>query len=95
MGYAYVVGQFSVKDEKKWEEYRAKVAATIEEFGGEIVFRGAKAGDLAGEGLWGGIVVIRFPDLGALNRWHASSIYQALIPLRQEASAMTLTSYQE
>jgi uncharacterized protein (DUF1330 family) len=95
MGYAYVVGQFSVKDEKKWEEYRAQVSTTINAFGGVIVFRGEKVRDLAGGGLEEGVVVIKFPDLNALDNWYASAMYQALIPLRQEASAMALTSYQE
>lgn len=95
MGSAYIVGQVSVKDETKWKEYRAQVSTTLEAFGGTIVFRGEKVSDLAGEGSWGNIVVIRFPDLNALNEWHASAMYQALIPLRQQASDMTLTSYQE
>lgn len=95
MGYAYIVGQFSVKDEKKWGEYRAQVPPTIATFGGIIVFRGEKVCELAGGCLEEGIVVIKFPDLNALNNWYASAMYQALIPLRQEASTMTITSYQE
>ncbi|MGE8499102.1 MAG: DUF1330 domain-containing protein [Pseudomonas sp.] len=95
MGCAYVVGQFSVKDESKWEEYRAQVPATIDAFGGMIVFRGEKERDLAGGCSEEGVVVIKFPDMDALNNWYASAMYQALIPLRQEASAMTLTAYKE
>lgn len=95
MGCAYVVGHFSVKDERKWEAYRAQVPATIDAFGGVIVFRGQKVRDLAGGCSEEGVVVIKFPDIEALNNWNASAMYQALIPLRQEASVMTLTAYQE
>jgi uncharacterized protein (DUF1330 family) len=39
------------------------------------------------------IVVIRFPSLGDAQGWHASAAYQALIPLRQEAADVVLTTY--
>jgi uncharacterized protein (DUF1330 family) len=40
-------------------------------------------------------VVIRFPDLKAVDGWYASAAYQALIPLRQEAADMDLLSYED
>jgi uncharacterized protein (DUF1330 family) len=39
------------------------------------------------------IVVIRFPSLADAQGWHASPAYQALIPLRQEAADVVLTTY--
>jgi len=38
-------------------------------------------------------VVIRFPSLADAQGWHASAAYQALIPLRQEAADVILTTY--
>ena len=91
---AYVVGQISVKDERKWVEYRGQVAATIVPWGGEIVFRGKKASDFAKENSHTDIVVIRFPSIEAARSWEASPAYHGIIPLRQEAAEVVLTAYQ-
>ena len=39
------------------------------------------------------IVVIRFPNIAAVNGWYTSPAYQALIPLRQQAADIVLLSY--
>jgi uncharacterized protein (DUF1330 family) len=91
---AYVVGQISVKDERKWVEYRNQVPATIAPWGGEVVFRGKKASDFAKENPHTDIVVIRFPSMEAAKTWEASPAYQSIIPLRQEAAEVMLTAYQ-
>ncbi|NEX62409.1 DUF1330 domain-containing protein [Noviherbaspirillum galbum] len=94
MAYAYVVGQITIKDAGKWAEYRDKVPATIAPWAGELVFRGKRAATLAGFSPHTDIVVIRFPDMEALNGWHASAAYQAIIPLRQDAADVVLVSYE-
>ena len=40
------------------------------------------------------IVVIRFPNLVAADGWFKSEAYQALIPLREQAADVMLTSYE-
>jgi len=94
MGHAYIVGQMSVKNETKWAEYRGQVLATLVPFGGELVFRGHQARALSGECPHADIVVIRFASLADADNWHNSAAYQALIPLRQEAADVVLTTYQ-
>ena len=94
MSNAYVVGHLTVKDAEKWAEYRSRVAATLEPWGAELVFRGKKIAILAGEYSHSDIVVIRFPDKEAVNGWHSSAAYQALIPLREQAAEMVLLSYE-
>jgi len=94
MSNAYVVGHITVKDSEKWDEYRTRVPATLEPWGAELVFRGKKVATLAGEHSHSDIVVIRFPDKAAINRWHSSAAYQALIPLRAQAAEMLLISYE-
>ncbi|SNT08238.1 Uncharacterized conserved protein, DUF1330 family [Noviherbaspirillum humi] len=94
MAYAYVVGQITIKDETKWARYRDQVPATIAPWDAEIVFRGKQAAVLAGANPHPDIVVIRFPSMRAADEWHASSQYQALIPLRQEAADVVLTAYE-
>ena len=61
--------------------------------GAELVFRGKLASILAGEHTHTDTVVIRFPDMNAVNGWYASPAYQMLIPLRKKAAETVLLSY--
>jgi uncharacterized protein (DUF1330 family) len=93
MSQAFVVGQMTVKHPEKWAQYRSQVLATLVPFGGELVFRGEQVQSFSGVNPHPDIVVIRFPSLGDAQGWHASAAYQALIPLRQEAADVVLTTY--
>ena len=93
MSSVYLVGQISIKNMEKWVRYREKVPLTLEPWAGEITFRGKLAAVLAGEHPHTDIVVICFPNQAALDGWHNSSAYQALIPLRQQAAEVVLLSY--
>jgi uncharacterized protein (DUF1330 family) len=95
MNNAYVVGHLKVKNVDKWAEYRSQVPATLAPWGAELVFRGNQVAALAGENLHPNIVVIRFPDIEAVNGWYSSPAYQSLIPLRQLAAEMELITYEE
>lgn len=90
---ACVIGHIRVKDDEKWAQYRAQVPATLAPWGAELLFRGKLAAQLSGEHAHTDTVVIRFPDLAAIDSWYASSAYQALIPLRQQAADLTLTAF--
>lgn len=94
MSAAYVIGHLTVKNAEKWAEYRNQVPATLAPWGAELVLRGKRVAILAGEHPHSDVVVIRFPDQEAVNSWHASPAYQALIPLRQQAADMVLLSYE-
>jgi uncharacterized protein (DUF1330 family) len=94
MSNAYVIGHITVKDPEKWNEYRHGVPATLEPWGAELVFRGKLASILAGEHAHTDTVVIRFPDMKALNSWYSSPAYQSLIPLRELAAEIVLLSYE-
>jgi uncharacterized protein (DUF1330 family) len=94
MNHAYVVGQMTVKNETKWTEYRGQVLATLTPFGGELVFRGNQVRALSGECPHADIVVIRFPSLVDADSWYNSAAYQALLPIRQEAADVVLTTYE-
>lgn len=94
MRHAYVVGQMTVKNDTKWAEYRGQVLATLLPFGGELVFRGQQVRALSGDCPHADIVVIRFASLADADGWHNSAAYQALIPLRQEAADVVLTTYE-
>lgn len=94
MSNAYVVGHITVKNPGLWADYRNKVPETLAPWGAELVFRGKQIAVLAGENPHAEIVVIRFPDITALNDWFSSAAYQALIPLRLQAADIDLLSYE-
>ncbi len=94
MIYAYVVGQITIKDPLKWVAYRDQVPATLQPWGAELVFRGQQRAALSGVNPHADIVVIRFPNVAAADGWFRSDAYQALIPLRQQAADVLLTSYE-
>ncbi len=93
MSKAWLIGHITVRDAAKWAEYRSRVPATLAPFGAELAFRGTLAQVLAGSHRHTDVVVAGFPDRAALEAWHASPAYQALIPLRTEAAEVDLLSY--
>jgi len=92
---ACVIGHITVKDEEKWAEYRAQVPATLAPWGAELLFRGQRAGILAGQHEHVDTVVIRFPDADTVDAWYDSPEYQALIPLRQQAADLDLVVFSD
>jgi uncharacterized protein (DUF1330 family) len=94
MSIAYLVGHITVKDTEKWIKYRDQVPATLAPWRAEVSFRGKRVATFSGEHPYDDIVVIRFPDKEAVESWHSSPAYQALIPLRQEAAEVLLLSYE-
>ena len=92
---ACVIGHITVRDAEKWAQYRALVPATLAPWGAELLFRGQRAAVLSGEHMHSDTVVIRFPDLAAVDAWYRSPAYQVLIPLRQQAASLDLVVFSE
>ena len=92
---ACVIGHITVKDEEKWAQYRAQVPSTLVPWGAELLFRGQRAGILAGQHEHVDTVVIRFPDADTVDAWYNSPEYQALIPLRQQAADLDLVVFSD
>ncbi|HWK70489.1 DUF1330 domain-containing protein [Pollutimonas sp. M17] len=92
---AYIIGHITVKDAEKWAEYCRRVPDTVAPWGASLVFRGGNAQVLAGDHAHTDTVVIRFPDRAAVNAWHDSAAYRALVPIRQQAADVVIVSYEE
>ena len=90
---AYLIGHITVKDTDKWKTYVDGVRKSILPFGAEVLFRGKLATVLAGEHSHQNTVVIKFPDQPTLQQWYNSDEYQGLIPIRDEAADVVITSY--
>lgn len=92
---AFCIGRIKVKDSAAWDAYRSRVGATIAQYGGEVLFRGAAAGSFSGNVDHDKVVALRFDDLAAAQRWHDSIEYQDLIALRDQGAEVSLLLYQE
>ena len=91
---AYLVGHITVKDEELWQSYVTGVQASLAPFASKVLFRGRLRSVLAGKHPYELAVVIEFPDQATLDRWYASETYQALIPLRDQAADVVITTYE-
>lgn len=91
---AYIIGHIKIKDAAKWAEYCSKVPGTVAPWGASLVFRGEQACFLAGEHPYTDTVVIRFPNRAAIDGWHGSAAYRALVPIREQAADVLLISYE-
>lgn len=89
----YAIGHITVRDAAKWQDYCARVPATLQPWGAEIVFRGRREAVFSGAHTHDLTVVIRFPDVASVVAWHGSAAYQALVPLREEAADVTLLGF--
>jgi uncharacterized protein (DUF1330 family) len=90
---SYLVGHITVKDEDLWQQYVAGVAESLEPFESKIIFRGKLDKILAGVHEHSLVVVIEFPDQPTLDNWFFSDKYQSLIPLRDQAADVVITTY--
>ena len=92
---AYVICHIAIKDPLKWEAYRSHVPETLAPWHAEVVFRGKPFAAFSGAADdHGDVVVIRFANAAAARGWFESPSYQAPIPLREEAAAVTLVAYE-
>jgi uncharacterized protein (DUF1330 family) len=90
---AYLVGHITVKDEGLWQEYVDGVKESIAPFDCRIIFRGQLDRILAGNHDHNLVVVIEYPDKSTLDAWYSSKKYQSLIPLRDKAADVVITTY--
>jgi len=90
---AYLVGHITVKDDGLWQKYVSGVQESISPFDAKVVFRGQLDKVLAGQHEHDLVVVIEFPDQSTLDNWFNSEKYQSLIPLRDKAANVTITTY--
>ena len=83
---AYVYGTIEITDPVAYEEYRQKVPAIIEAYGGRYLVRGGPTEVLEGPGTPQRQVILEFPDMASLKAFYHSTEYQLLVALRQRAS---------
>ena len=92
---AFFVATATIKSLDKFKVYTQKCYASFKPYEGKTLLRGRHEKLLTHDSeLPGQIVsIVSFPTMEALNQWHDSDAYQALLPLREEAANVTITSY--
>ena len=91
---AYLIGHIKIHNQSKWDQYVFGVAESLQPYDSEVMFRGKLDRVLAGNDERDHVVVIRFIDQQALDNWFNSDKYQSLIPLRDSAADVVITTYQ-
>lgn len=87
---AYIIAEIRITDAEKFEEYRAKVPATLEKHGGRYIVRGGEIRLLEGGPQPSRLSVLEFESVERAVEWYESEDYQPLIPIRQAASESRL-----
>ncbi|REF36016.1 DUF1330 domain-containing protein [Thermasporomyces composti] len=82
---AYVISEVEILDERGADEYRARAAASIEQYGGRYLVRGAAPDVVEGEGTSRRIVIVEFPSMERLREWYASPAYAEALRFRATA----------
>jgi len=90
---SYLIGHIKVKNEELWQKYVDGVQESLVTFDSKIVFRGKLTATLAGKHNHDLVVVIEFTDQVTLDNWFNSAKYQSLIPLRDKAANVVITTY--
>ena len=92
---ALTVARLTIKDPEKFKDYASKAPQTMEDFGGEFLFRGTADKNLTGgSGDHQVTVIYQFPSVERADQWYASQAYQSLIALRDEAVDIQIISYE-
>jgi len=83
---AYLLAELEITDPALFEEYRAKVPATIAKYGGRYLVRGGDPQSLEGDRPLRRCVILEFDSPARLAEWYHSSDYAPLKDLRQKSA---------
>lgn len=91
---ALMVATITVKDLKKFQAYLQETQKIATPYGARLLFRGKLERSLTeNDPSHGMVVIVEFPSQAHIDQWYNSAEYRPLIPLREEAAVMSMTSY--
>jgi len=82
----YMILNVEVTDSGTYDEYKTKVPALVEKFGGRYLVRGDDVETTIGDWHPGRIVLLEFPSLEHIQNWLASPEYAPLAALREKST---------
>ena len=80
---AYVIyNQIEVSDQDAIDDYRATIRPIMDKYGAKVLAVGTDANTFEGE--WSGhrTMIIEFPDMEAVERWHTAEDYKPFLEKR-------------
>ena len=83
---AYIIVDVEVTDPAGFEEYRALVGPTLEQYGGRYLVRGGRVETLEGDWSPKRVVVLQFDNLEQAKKWHDSEEYREPKAIRQRSA---------
>jgi uncharacterized protein (DUF1330 family) len=83
---AYFIVEIDITDPVGFEDYRRRVPATIERYGGRYLARGGTLETIEGSWTPKRVVVLEFPSIDQARRWYHSEEYRELKALRLRTS---------
>jgi len=92
---AYMISHVTVTDKAKFDIYFDKTRAVGAKYGGKPLAIGAQPKMLNGESDGHQMVVVaEFETMEALDAWHNSDEYKAIVPLRDAGSVQRMVAYE-
>src|SRR5215469_7137717 len=82
---AYVISEVEVLDEEHMREYRELAAASVAEYGGKYLARGADPVVVEGAATNRKTVIIEFPSMQQAKQWYTSPSYARALKVRHKA----------
>src|SRR5690349_19375494 len=83
---AYVFGDIEVTDPAAFQEYRERLSATLEQYGGRFVIRGGRVNVKEGDWQPHRLLMLEFPTFEQAEHWYNSPEYKPLIAIREKAA---------
>lgn len=83
---AYFIVDVKVEDPTTYEEYRKRVNATLEPYGGKFLARGGATESIEGGWQAERLVILEFADTDHFKRWYNSPEYSEIKEIRWRAS---------
>jgi uncharacterized protein (DUF1330 family) len=83
---AYLIANIDITDPTSFEDYRAKVPAVVEQFGGKYLIRGSQPSVREGELFFTRLTVLEFASMDALMTFYESKEYAPLLAIRMAST---------
>ena len=87
---AYVIGDITVNDQERYEDYKKLAPPAIAAFGGKYLARGGKAEKLEGNWEPDRIVILEFESIEKAKGWLDSQEYQKARMLRHKTASSNM-----
>ena len=87
----YVLSEVEIQDKDAAASYMKLAEASITQYEGHYLVRGATAEVMEGEPVEGKIVIVEFPSMERAREWYASPAYARALQFREKALKRRLT----